>query len=408
MEKIIKNDSYCVYIHTSPSGKRYVGQTKLKPEERWKNNGAGYLRKYKRSGKYHQPAFAQAILKYGWDNFEHEIIASNLTKDEANNFEKLLIKKFNTTNPKHGYNIKEGGSNGRHSEETKRKLSEVNKGKHLPEEHRNKISESNKGRHISEETKKKISESLKGKYVGDKSPSYGKYYSEEHRRKNSESHKGKNVGKDNPCARKITQYDLDGNPIKIWFSIVDASRELGISKEGIYQCCSDCYANCKTLGGFIWRYSEDELTKEYIESCNKKWNEKSVTQYSLSGKIICVFDNITEAELKIGVSHSHISDCCSGKRKTSGGFIWRYTGEELTKEYLVWCNEILPNKFSKKCVAQYSLSGEFISVFTSMKEAELKTGISQPNISAVCRGKQKTAGGFIWKYYEDEDIRLVI
>lgn len=405
MKKTIEDRNYCVYIHTSPSGKMYVGLTSSKPKERWGKSGAGYLHKNK-NGKYKQPAFAYAILKYGWDNFEHEIVANNLTKDEADNLEKSLIDKFNTRNPKYGYNIKEGGSNGGHSEETKRKIGEFNKNKHLSEEHKNKISKASKGRQVSEETRKKISESLKGKYIGDKSPLYGKHHSEEHRRKNSESHKGKNTGKDSPSARKIIQYDLNGDTIKIWFSIIDASRELGLSKEGIHQCCShrDCYSYCKTLGGFIWRYFEDELTEEYIDSCNKKWNEKSVTQYSLSGESVCVFDNIAEAELKLGVSHSHISDCCRGERKTSGGFIWRYTGEELTKEHLAWCNEKLPNKFSKKGVGQYSLSGEFIDVFESMREAELKTGISYPSISAVCNGRQKTAGGFIWRYYNDKNV----
>lgn len=331
MEKTAENKNYCVYIHISPSGKKYIGQTKLKPEERWGKDGAGYLRKYKGSDKYHQPAFAQAILKYGWDNFEHEIIASNLTKNKADNLEKLLIKKLDTTNPKYGYNIKEGGSNGRHSEETKQKLSEFNKGKHLSEEHKKKIGESNKGKHVSDEAKRKISESLKGKIVGEKHYLYGQHLSEETKRKIGESHKGKNVGKDSPCARKITQYDLNGNIIKIWLSIIDASRELGLSKEGIYQCCSNCYPHCRTLGGFIWRYFEDELTKEYIDSCNKRWNEKSVAQYSLSDKLICVFKNMSEAELKTGVSHSHISGCCKKIRKTADGFIWKYYDESDIK-----------------------------------------------------------------------------
>lgn len=56
--------------------------------------------------------------KYGWDNFDHEIIASNLTLDEANNFEILLIDKLNTRNPDYGYNIASGGFNKEPSEET--------------------------------------------------------------------------------------------------------------------------------------------------------------------------------------------------------------------------------------------------------------------------------------------------
>lgn len=115
---VITNDVYCVYIHTNKSnGKVYVGQTRQEPTKRWKN-GLGYDR---------CPYFFKAIQKYGWDGFEHEIIASHLTKTEADNFEKLLINKLNSANPVFGYNLSEGGSgtSGCMSEETKRKISKT-------------------------------------------------------------------------------------------------------------------------------------------------------------------------------------------------------------------------------------------------------------------------------------------
>ena len=166
MSNVIENGNYCVYIHTSPSGKKYVGQTGVEPEKRWRNGGKGYLAK--KNGKYVQPIFAYAIIKYGWDNFEHEIIASNLTKEEADNFEKLLIEKLNTRDSERGYNLREGGSNGGLSEETKKKISEVQKGKAM-----------------SEDAKRRISESLKG----EKSPLYGTHPSEETRKRMSEAQK---------------------------------------------------------------------------------------------------------------------------------------------------------------------------------------------------------------------------
>ena len=62
------NRKYCVYVHTTPSGKRYVGLTSFSPEKRWRNGG-NY-----RSSKY----FYNAIKKYGWDNIKHEVVASEL------------------------------------------------------------------------------------------------------------------------------------------------------------------------------------------------------------------------------------------------------------------------------------------------------------------------------------------
>ena len=76
---------WSVYIHISPSNKYYVGITSKTPEERWRN-GFGY---------YTQSYFYNAIQKYGWDNFQHEIIAENLSGEEAKKFEIKLIKILN-------------------------------------------------------------------------------------------------------------------------------------------------------------------------------------------------------------------------------------------------------------------------------------------------------------------------
>lgn len=210
MSNIIENGNYCVYIHTSPSGKKYVGQTGTSLKHRWRD-GAGYLYKNK-NGEYKQPAFAHAIIKYGWDNFSHEVVASNLTKEEADNFEKLLIEKLNTVNAKNGYNCNSGGSNGSPSEQTKRKMSEALK--------------------------------------GEKHFMYGKHHNDETKKKISESHKA--------IGRKIVQYDLNGNIIKIWNCIVDASNELSVDKSAIWRCCN---GKSKTSCGFIWKYYNDaEMT----------------------------------------------------------------------------------------------------------------------------------------------------
>ena len=66
--------SYLVYMHISPSNKRYIGITCQKPKKRWGKNGKGYER---------QEYFYRAIEKYGWDNFQHIIIAKGLTKEIA-------------------------------------------------------------------------------------------------------------------------------------------------------------------------------------------------------------------------------------------------------------------------------------------------------------------------------------
>lgn len=72
-----------------------MGITSREPEKRWGKNGNGY----------EKSSFVKhAIDKYGWENVSKEIIASRLTKEEAQNFERLLIKKMDLMNPEHGYN----------------------------------------------------------------------------------------------------------------------------------------------------------------------------------------------------------------------------------------------------------------------------------------------------------------
>jgi predicted GIY-YIG superfamily endonuclease len=96
-----EDNKWTVYIHTSPSGKYYVGITSLKPEERWQNGNG-----------YHGQMFKYAIQKYGWSNFEHEIIAEHLTKTEAEEFEKFLIYLLKSNISGYGYNVASGGLHG--------------------------------------------------------------------------------------------------------------------------------------------------------------------------------------------------------------------------------------------------------------------------------------------------------
>ena len=124
--------NYTVYMHTSPSGKRYIGITCKKPEYRW-NKGKGY-----RDNDY----FTKAIQKYGWNNIQHEILLTKLTKEEAEQMEIKLIAKYKSNQREFGYNIANGGNTiGKHSEETKRKISEKAKRENLSEETLKKMSE---------------------------------------------------------------------------------------------------------------------------------------------------------------------------------------------------------------------------------------------------------------------------
>lgn len=114
-------NNYSVYAHINKVNKKiYIGSTSREPKVRWQN-GKGYS-----SNKM----FSNDIKKYSWDNFEHEIIASGLTKEEAESFEELLIRKLDAINENIGYNIKYGGNTTECPENIKIKISNSKKGLH--------------------------------------------------------------------------------------------------------------------------------------------------------------------------------------------------------------------------------------------------------------------------------------
>jgi len=211
---------YTIYIHKNKiNGKVYIGQTCQKPEKRW-DNGRGYET---------SPRFYNAILKYGWDNFEHIILYTNLTVEEANKKEQELIKFYNSTDENFGYNITDGGKNFRHSEETKKKIGESNsisqRGKHWSQKQRELMSELFSGennpfygKHHTEESKQLISEHRKGKRAGEEHPFYGKHHTKESLEKMSENRKSKG-GKKVKCI----------NTGEIFETMMDAARWCGLA-----------------------------------------------------------------------------------------------------------------------------------------------------------------------------------
>lgn len=93
-----QDGNYIVYKHTSPKGKSYIGITKNETSRRWGKNGNNYKP---------QTKFWNAIKKYGWDNFTHEILEENLSLLTASEKERYYIKKYDAI--KNGYNVDEGG-----------------------------------------------------------------------------------------------------------------------------------------------------------------------------------------------------------------------------------------------------------------------------------------------------------
>ena len=253
-----ENHYNCIYMYINKiNGRKYIGQA-VNFNNRHRYHISKSVNKY---------PIDKAFNKYGEENFEIKILAENIpTQEKMNEYEIFFIKRYNTLAINgNGYNIADGGSNGNNfagkTEEEmkniKQKMSEASKGekhpmygKHHTEETKQKMSESktgknnyNYGKHHSEETKQKISEALKGRT-----------FSEEYKQKMSKANKGEN----NPRAKKVAQYDLNGNLIKIWDCAKQISEEISYINYGGLLSVLQGKTKTSKHKGFVWKYYNEE------------------------------------------------------------------------------------------------------------------------------------------------------
>jgi DNA polymerase sigma len=75
----------------------------------------------------------------------------------------------------------------------------------------------------------------------------------------------------------------------------------------------------------IHAYKNPERKRPFIGITGKDHqSSKPVTQHTKSGDFIKMFDSLRIASDKTSIHNSAISMCCYGKRKTAGGYIWKY------------------------------------------------------------------------------------
>ena len=206
------NNNYVVYMHIFPNNKKYIGITCQEPNNRWRN-GKKYI-----NNSY----MNNAINKYGWDNIEHKIMYSKLSKEQAEFYEITLIKHYKSNQREYGYNIDKGGNHhGKRSQETIEKMKNSLKGRISPC--------GMLGKKHSIETKKRMSISRTG----------------------IKQNKETILKRANKLKKKVSQYSIEGEFIKNWSSIKDASISLNIKDSSISQVCKNKRKQC---GGYKWSY----------------------------------------------------------------------------------------------------------------------------------------------------------
>ena len=256
------------------NNKCYIGQTTIGIKKRYNNVGIGVERIYKyyklckENTNYCNNHLLNAFEKYGIENFELiEIFDIAFTKNELDIKEKCYIKQFNSI--KYGYNLQEGGSNGKMSDETIEKMKIAHLGKKQSEESKKKISKSLMGHKTSDEIKNKIREKALGRKQSDETKqkiSENNAWKGKKRPEHSEKMKGKN----NPNAKSVICLTTK----EIFFSCSEGAEKYGIkNSSSIANCCNMyTYPNgrkVKSCGKLpdgtklVWRYIKWNHNKKY-------------------------------------------------------------------------------------------------------------------------------------------------
>lgn len=276
----------------------YIGQA-IDLQERHKKHRRNV------SDQSHQEDIYKAFREFGFDNFDYEILEQfeEFDQDKLNELECYYIEKFNSLKP-NGYNMVPGGTNGAglaHGKPVKYYDIYGNYIETFNSAHQAELKTGINYSSICACCREEIkhTKGYQWKYV------------------DSEKIIG-DISKDGIIIneRKVYQYDLKGNLIKVYNTLKEASEISKINKALI---CKVCKFNGNTAGGYVWRYEGDSFNAHKTLT-----KERVVEQYDKNMNLLNTFSSLTEASKQTDCNRANISSVCLGKRKTANGYIWKY------------------------------------------------------------------------------------
>ena len=364
--------SWIIYKHTNiHNGKIYIGQTKRSAKSRWAN-GNGY-----NNNKY----FKNAILKYSWDGFIHEIIEDNIpTLEVANEREIYWINYFRSYigfDDCNGYNLTKGGDNRDHL------------GIEVAQIDIDYLDIIDVYLTIREaESKTGVDHSMIGRCCdkNKKGITAGGYYwcfLSDYNKGNWNPKKKRSYHD----KKELSVYQLDDrfSIINKFHSQNEASRYTNIPSSNICNVCNKARGYSKA-GGYYWCYVKDYETFEPL----LPKDERPVLRISMGDiKDIKYYQMISIAARDNNVNSGLISKVCKGDIITAGGYYWCYFSEYNEN----WKPRENANVRKIVCVE----TGE---IFQSVVDASKKIG-GKIISSNVLKDQHYTRGGYHWMYLDD-------
>jgi NUMOD4 motif/NUMOD1 domain len=127
-------------------------------------------------------------------------------------------------------------------------------------------------------------------------------------------------------AVSVTQYDMKGNRIAYYPSLLEAGQVTGIQASHIGAVARGLN---RSAGGYFWVKGDG---REKIDLSDHKWGigsmnaarSKKIKQFTVDGKYVRTFNNSKDAAAFIGVKASTITGACRGYQITCKGYKWRF------------------------------------------------------------------------------------
>lgn len=298
---------WCVYKHTNKiNGKVYIGITSASTlNQRW-DNGNGYIL---------NKLFFEDIQKYGWvDGFYHIVLEDNLTKKEAENLEKQLIRKYKSQDKNFGYNLASEASISNNAVRVRQYDLNWNFIKEYPS-----ITEA--VRMNKKVYGNKIRECCRGEI--ESTGGYRWKFADE-----TYALEKYKTDKDN----EVFQYSLEGNFIRSYKNAMDASINTNVRSKSIHDCCKN---RNTSAGGFQWFYEFKgdiiEPSKLYNDAYRKR---TPIDMFDKNTNFIKHYVSIQEAVQDLrdnfdikNAQEGNIRNNLKGKNKTAYGFVFKYASQ---------------------------------------------------------------------------------
>jgi group I intron endonuclease len=354
------------------SGKCYIGETaQANPQSRWRR----HIRSIKTGDG--SPALRDAMKKYGVDKFKFEVLIICFDEDRQI-YETEYIKKYNCQVP-NGYNILAGGQYG---------------GSRL-------------GMKFSEESKKKISEA--GKKFNRENPNHYETFREKHRAamekvdlsaamRNSEKFR-KAVAEGRVGGRMHKYRYIDINMDEIYALYNPHIDILNTLQERHLKVIEDTNKLFCNLNSYIISSNAEKLN--LLHSEHLKVIEDTT---NLANKINMIVPKkkIDKSENSRHTTNEHWDKI---KQKIKDGVNAYYDTTVDSRKVNIEKHRNAMAKSKGRQIAKYDCNNNYIATYISISEGARQSGLKKSNIQQVLAGNNSTAGGYIWKYADEKNLK---